>query len=56
MKGVHMTNLSDLGNKEVFAKNLLYYLEYYNKESERRHLHLKQVQFHHALFASLQML
>lgn len=28
-----MTNLSDLGNKEVFAKNLLYYLEYYNKDS-----------------------
>lgn len=28
-----MTNLGDLGNKEVFAKNLLYYLEYYNKDS-----------------------
>ena len=28
-----MNNLDDLGNKEVFAKNLAYYLKYYNKNA-----------------------
>lgn len=26
-----MSNIDDLGNKEIFAKNLSYYLKYYNK-------------------------
>ncbi len=26
-----MSDISDLGNKEIFAKNLSYYLTYYNK-------------------------
>lgn len=28
-----MTNISDLGNKEIFAKNLSYYLKYYEKDA-----------------------
>lgn len=27
-----MTNISDLGNKEIFAKNLKYYLNYYQTD------------------------
>lgn len=28
-----MTNINSLGNKKIFAKNLSYYLKYYNKTS-----------------------
>lgn len=28
-----MTDINDLGNKEIFAKNLLYYLNYFGKEA-----------------------
>lgn len=28
-----MTNLNNLGNKDIFAKNLYYYLKYYDKDA-----------------------
>ena len=27
--------MSDLGNKEIFAKNLKYYMDYYNKDRNK---------------------
>ena len=30
-----MTNISDLGNKEIFAKNLKYYLKYFQTDRNK---------------------